>query len=308
MSWKPTLDQGAAGRAEGPGTIKRPSGATEAFFRGDGPHEGPPIVVYHIQKTAGTSLRRVARANLPTSEVEVTPDLRRLRYRPDELLRWYRDWYHSLGGGRRARLCCVMSHSAGYLLPALDRPAETLVLVREPVDRVLSFYYYKRRREEPQASPRDADFLPLEQIYRLSDSERAALRRPARLESWEQFFNWQSRSLLSVFYDVSQLAHSAGPSPGADLWRSRLHELVESVFFAGVQERFAEYVELVARRFGWRAFIPTSKVNERRPAHSEVSADVRETILAYNWLDAELHELCRRLQEHRESTGAPDAS
>ncbi len=281
--------------------LRRPSGSTEAFFRtGEAP--AGLLVVYHIQKTAGTSLRRLVRANLPPAEVEITADLKKLRYKPEELLAWHRDWYRSLDPERRDRLCCGMSHSAGYLLPALDRPAETLVLVREPVDRVLSFYYYKRRRPgDPPGPGRKTHFLGLEEVFELGDQDRASLARPMRLEAWEQFFNWQSRSLLSVFHDVSTLAYSEGPSADADLWRGRLRELIESVFFVGVQDRFAGYAELLARRFGWSAFVPTSKVNERRPPASDVSGELRRTILAYNWLDHELYELCRELQMQREA-------
>ena len=178
------------------------SAATEAFFRTDGRHQGPVLVVYHIQKTAGTALRHVVRANLPPAEVEMIPELRRLRHAPDELLRVYADWYGGLGGERRDRLCCVMSHLAGYLLPALDRPVETLVLVREPVDRTISYYHAKSRRRSP-----GKPFRTLEEIYAADPS---GLDRPR--DSWEQFFNWQSRCLLSVFHDVSELPTSAGPS------------------------------------------------------------------------------------------------
>jgi hypothetical protein len=281
--------------------LARPSGSTETYYRRDAA-QGPLIVVYHIQKTAGTSLRRLVRANLPPSEPVLEQDLQKLRYRPDELLRWHRDWYGGLDPARRARLCCVMSHSAGYLLPALDRPFEALVLVREPVDRVLSFYYYKRRRpSEPEWSRRREDFFPLERIYAADEAERARFARPARLEAWEQFFNWQSRSLLSVFHDVSGLTFTAGPSADADLWRARLRELVERVFYVGVQGRFDRYAELLARRFGWRIVAARSKVNERRPPVDALPASLRETIRAYNWLDAELYQLCHDLQVAREA-------
>jgi hypothetical protein len=279
-----------------------PSGSTETYFRRDGVQHAPLVVLYHVQKTAGTSLRRFVRANLPAAELETGSDLQKLRYRPEELLRWHRDWYRSLGTERRAALCCVMSHSAGYLLPALDRRAEALVLIREPVDRVLSFYFYKRRRpKEPEGSRRTEDFFPLEGIYSTNAEERARLVRPPRLESWDQFHNWQSRSLLSVFHDVSTLEYSLGPSRDADLWRARLRDLVEDVFYAGVQDRFVEYVELLARRFGWDVVAPASKVNPRRPADGEIGAELRQTIARYNWLDGELHELCREIQLRREA-------
>ncbi len=281
--------RGQAPDAEPKPALKR-SAATEAFVRTDRPHDGQLVVVYHIQKTAGTALRHVVRANLPPAEVEILPNLRSLRHSPGELLHWYADWYDSLDAGRKARLCCVMSHLAGYLLPALDRRAEALVLVREPVDRTVSYYHVKRRRRAPSRP-----FAPLEQIYAGDPSERLGSRR----DSWEQFFNWQSRCLLSVFHDVSELPATAGPSPDADLWRARLRRVVDEVFLVGVQDRFPEYVGLLAHRFGWKAFVPQSKVNPERPPLSDVSPELRETILAHNWLDAELYELCRQAQARR---------
>jgi hypothetical protein len=285
----------AQGEAESAKTLKR-SGATEVFFRSDGLDTGPLVVVYHIQKTAGTALRHLVRANLPPVETEIMPGMQSLRHSPDRLLSWYQDWYHGLDPDRKARLCCVMSHLSGYLLPALDRPAEALVLVREPVDRTVSYYHVKQRRRKP-----DRLYAALEEIYATPPSERPD---SAKRERWEQFYNWQSRCLLSIFHDVSELPTAAGPSRDADLWRARLHELVDGIFFVGVQDRFAGYVGSLARRFGWTAFVRHSKVNPQRPPVSEISEDLRDTIRAYNWLDAELYELCRQAQDRREAEEA----
>ena len=272
--------------------IKRASASTEAYFRTDGPHSEPLLVVYHIQKTAGTALREVVRTYLPPADVEITPDLRDLRYQSAELLRWYRDWYLALDDDRRARLCCVMSHSAGYLLPALDRPADALVLVREPVDRVLSFYHEKRRNFLRGKDP-DTPFNLLEAVY----SPPTAKGPP---QAWPQFYNWQSRSLLSVFHDVSSLPATAGPPPDADLWRNRLRELVDGVFLVGVQDRLSQYIDSLAGRLGWtNPFVPQSGVNRHRPPLSEASTEAREQILEFNWLDAELYDLCSEAQDRR---------
>jgi hypothetical protein len=193
-----------------------------------------------------------------------------------------------------------MSHSAGYLLPALDRPAETLVLVREPVDRVLSFYWYKRRRPGDPPVGNKAPFLELDEIYALSGEERAAMRKPSRLESFDQFSNWQSRALLSVYHDVSALPFSAEPPADADGWRERLRRLVKDVFTVGVQDDLRRFVDLLARRHGWSATpIPKAKANVHRP--DEVPPELRETIVAHNWLDMELYELAREAQLAREA-------
>ena len=268
------------------------SGDVEAYFRTDG-QEGPLVVVYHVQKTAGTSLRHVVRANLPPAEAEVTPYVWKTARSPGELLTWHAEWYRGLDEERRTRLCCVMSHWAGYLLPALDRPADALVLVREPVDRTLSYYWFKQRRRGPERP-----LEPLERLYELRGAREDGVERP---ELWEQYCNWQSRVLLAPFHDTSALGDGAGPPPDADLWRGRLRELVERVYLVGVQDRFGDYLEELRERYGWKVFEPRSKANPVRPEQEDVSPSLRETILAHNWLDAELYELCRREQDRRRS-------
>ena len=274
--------------------LKRHSSTTEMLFRTDGVTDQPLLVVYHIQKTAGTAFRQFVRTNLASAEVEVTPDLSDLRYEPERLIGWYGDWYRKLDAGRRDRLCCVMSHSAGYLLPSLeDRSVDAVVLVREPVDRVLSFYWEKRRNFL-RGKEGEPDFNLLERAY-----DPHPEKGPP--QAWPQFHNWQSRCLLSVFHDISGLPLSRGPSPGADVWRERLRGLVDRVFTVGVQDEFEAFVDSVARRYGWNALAPRSGVNRVRPALSESPPEIREMIFEYNWLDAELYELCRAAQAARAS-------
>ena len=281
------VTEGGWREPSGQAPIQRPSGSTQAFFRSDGGDPAPLIVVYHIQKTGGTSLRRVVRANLPAADVEI-PNIPPSARTPAGLLDWHREWYESLDEARRARLCCVMSHWAGYLLPALDRPAETLALVREPVDRTLSYYHFKQRRRGPdrvRVRSRSSELR--------DEEDRAAdPGRPGRAHGTSSA---TGRAGLCSRSSTTSRSSSPPPAraPDADLWRERLRELVEHVFLVGVQDRFEQYVDVLARRYGWKAFVPQSKVNPQRPPLSEVSSELRETMLAYNWLDAELYDLCR---------------
>jgi hypothetical protein len=265
-------------------------GNHEAFFRTDRDAPGPVVVVHHIRKTAGSSLRTFVRANLSLLPVEteiLSPGISK-RDNGVESLTWYREWHDALGD-RSRRLACVMSQTAGYLMPALDRPADLLALVREPVDRVLSYHYDHKRRQPRTARPLAA----LQDTY--ARAEEIAPGSPAH---WE-YFNGQSRRLLSIYYDVTQLPFTAGPGPDADLWRNRVRHIVDSVFLLGVQDRFTQYISGLARRYGWRPFVPRGKVNGARPAVFDASA-LWETVLSYNWLDAELYELARQAQVRRE--------
>ena len=279
--------------------IKERSGGTEFFFREAG--TGPLIVVVHISKTAGTALRRFVRANLADAEVEVIHKLRYVARTPGERLDWFREWYWTLEPGRRERLSCVMSHWAGYLLPAVDRDVDALTLVREPVDRALSYYFHKQR-QHPEWSLASLEDLAAERSL-------SEWRRHSRGEVLDRLFNnWQSRVLLAVFHDVSTLEPASASSDEAELWRQRLRELVDGVFLVGVQDRFEQYVGLLARRYSWQeVHVPRAKVNPQRPSSPAVSPGLREEILSYNWLDRELHEWSRQAQIERESGVAGEA-
>jgi hypothetical protein len=268
---------------------KGKSSTAEAFFRTDTDrHDGPILVYHHVPKTAGTALRQLIRINLPPSERVGVRSPRGASPRAT-LLDWYREWYESFAASERDRLCCVMSHSAGYVLPALDRPAAELLLAREPVDRVLShFHYTKARRRRTNRVFKDE---PIDAIY-TRFSGRLPPDRADALHPSNQYFNGQSRTILRVWYDVSVLPYSEGPCPDADLWRERLFAIVDAAFCAGVQDRFADFADVLARRLGWRAEVPRAKVNKRRPSTSSLDPELRATILAHNWLDAELHRRC----------------
>lgn len=242
-----------------PQWMKGKSSTAEAFLRTDTDRHGAPILVYHhVPKTAGTALRRLIRMNLPPCERVARRSPRGASPRP-ALLDWYRDWYGSFSAGERDRLYCVMSHSAGYVLPALDRPAVHILLAREPVDRVLShFHFTKQRRRRTNEDFKDES---LEGIY-TQFSGQLPPDRPDELHGSNQYFNGQSRTMLRVWYDVSTMPFSEGPGSDADEWRERLFAIVDPALCAGVQDRFPEFTEVLARTLGWRAFVPRAKVNK----------------------------------------------
>jgi len=277
-------------RAVAPELTGKKLGTPEAHFSADQAPDAP-VLVYHLRKTGGSSLEQFVRANVAriAGEVEILRDHISKRGDPLGNIRAYREWYRGLDLERRARLRCVMGRTTGYLLPSLDRPAETLTLVREPVDRVISCHFDFKQRQPRSDEP----LALLEEIYASADRLAAG-----STTAWE-YFNGQSRQLLSVFYDVDSLPLSAGPHTGAALWRERLHDLVERIYFVGVQERFVDFVAEVAARHDWVPMVYERKRNNDRIDVDDLPDALAETIRAHNWLDEELHELCRFVQARR---------
>jgi Sulfotransferase family len=265
------LKQGSFGGA----TTKRGRGdgtPVDLFFARASVAKAPLLVFTHIRKTAGTSLRRSIAANY--SHARYRHLFMRVPKTAEEgpLHDWYRELYHErLVQKERARLVCIASHSANYLLPALDRPYRVITMLRDPVDRVLSRYYFFGR--EPEWSLKD--------IYTKPGKARQALA----------FFNGQSRALLEPHFDLSELPPTLEQPPDANLWRARLFStLSANGYLVGIQERFEESVQRFAAALGWRhAIVSESRVNRTRPETIELDEKTHDLILRANWLDVELY-------------------
>jgi len=261
--------------------------AFEAYFAPEPlPSDRPTLVFQHLQKTAGTAMREIIYTNLMSGDTEVEHvvlDVRKANDGTLPLRAFYEEWWGSLDQEHRDRLVLVASHSANYLPEVMGRPTRAFTIVREPVDRVLSRYYF---RTNP---PR----------YTLLDVYRRP-RRFARTRS--QYFNYQSRALLEPRYEnkCEDLVVNNGPPPNADTWRERLRQVLDDGnYVVGVQNRFDEVVELFAREFGWsQVFVPKARVNPSRPRELD-DERTRELLLAYNWLDVELYEECARRMDRQ---------
>jgi hypothetical protein len=163
------------------------------------------------------------------------------------------------------------------VLELLDRPARAMTMLRDPVDRAISRWYFigDKRTDAPE----------LEEFVFPYFLER--FRELGYVTPW---FNPQSRALLQGQYDLSGFEATFGPPPDADLWRERLSSTLER-YVVGVQDAFQESVDLFAREFGWSELtIPMKKVNRFRPRAVALTREEVDVVRAANWLDVEAYE------------------
>jgi len=229
-------------------------------------------VFFHIQKTAGSTVRHYADAGLS--------EARRLRIdvpwdEPTmDLKRWHRTIVRRMTKEERGRLVFATGHSANYLIEALDRPVVAATMLREPIDRVLSRFYFSTKGRGYDVREHYVD--------------------EARHGYRPEWFNGQARRLLMPFYDVDELACTFGPAADADLWRQRLFETVAAHYHVVLQTRFAESIAYLQALFGWTETPPEEltreKVNPRRPRDLVFTEEQYALMRAANWLDLELYE------------------
>ena len=227
----------------------------------------PTLIVMLIPKTGGTTLREVLKRAYGGDELFL-PDTPATRFDRD---------LEALPSARRRRLRCVGGHLFYGTHAKLPSSARYATVLRDPVDRVVSHYYYIRRR--PDAG-----------LYQLANelSLDEFVRRPFR-----PLDNAQVRFVSGVGYRPE--AGACGPK---ELAAAKDH--LDGFIAVGLTERFDESLEMFSRVFGWAKMVAAPRnVSEERPALDAIDPDTIAYIRQANELDADLYEHARRLFERQ---------
>ncbi|MGH2722692.1 MAG: hypothetical protein ACRDI0_00225 [Actinomycetota bacterium] len=257
------------------------------------------LIFMHIPKAAGMSLRQIIVRQYGPDRVSVP--------QPQEGPTLLRHWQYLRGEGGTApkalpgfdpnglprrelakltpdatsRLHVVMGHLWFGLHDALPRPATYMTVLRDPVERVLSLYFYRRRRQGLTGTL--DDYLDAGRDFELDNGQTRYLC--GRLEGVDVRFTPCTPAML-------------------EMAKSHLREHFSVV---GVAERFDESLLLMARTFGWdRPFYERYNVNRLRPRGRRVPRRVRGRIAEQNRFDRELHAFASRLlDEHLAAQDPP---
>lgn len=221
----------------------------------------------HLQKTAGTALwRRLNEVNDPAALYpgpgDGSPPLTTLSV--DHLLeRW---------AERRHEIRIVAGHFPLCTTELLDATFRTFTVLRDPVERTLSFL-----RHHKQTAPEDAE-RSLESIY----------EDPLR----QQLVVNHMTKMLSMTTD-EMTGGALSPIEADDAHISRACERLGEVDVVGIQERFDEFCAALEHRFSW-SLGKTRFMNRTQPV--EVTERFRRRIAADNEPDRIIYEEACRLQ------------
>ncbi len=235
----------------------------------------------HVMKTGGTSFQRHLADNFGTGQIEpdfrLAKDDRRLSphaYGSLERLR-------SLDEDRRREVRVYYGHYP-YLVTELVRPDVVMTVLREPVDRTISYLRHCKRYDE------DMRDRSLEEIY--EDHVRFSLLME----------NYQAKLFsMTLDDDPPDIAHLCAVE--VDERRLSTAEAnLAAVDVVGFHDRYDAFLAELGRRYGWR--FPNQ--HRRRVAKEgwEVSASLRAKIAADNEADVAFYQAALTLQR----TGAAD--
>jgi hypothetical protein len=178
----------------------------------------------------------------------------------------------------------------------IDGRFTTLTLLREPIERTLS--YLREQREDhvvrflargTQGAPRSAQGKPLEEIY----------DDPLR-------FHGIVHNHMTKMLSLTPTEMTDGMFTRVQFTRHHLErakEALAGIDVVGLQERFEDFCDELAARFGWRLGEPVMGVNATAPV--EAPARLRARIAEDNAFDIELYKFAKQLLATGEDHSGP---
>jgi hypothetical protein len=217
------------------------------------------LVIIHIPKTAGTTLRRIVEAQVPAKRIFPIYKNNEGFRRPEDLKR--------LPPWQKKRIEVLMGHFGMECMADFPQPFECFTMLRDPVQKVLSGYthamhLHKRWKDNP---------VPFAEFLRTSG--KLSLN------------NHQCRLLSGIV---------PPPKPGEcqegmlDLARENI---ARHFCLVGLSEYFDESVFLLSRHRGWSPpYYVRENVSKNRLQREELDAESLEMINEFNRLDITLYQ------------------
>lgn len=237
--------------------------------------EEKTLVFLHIPKAAGTTLHRIIERQFPHNTI-FSIDGANVQKSIDE--------FKNLREEQRRKIRCLKGHMPFGLHHHLPRPATYITLLRDPVDRIISHYYYVLRN-------------PSHYLYNKVTSKNMNLSDYVSSGISAELTNGQTR-LLSGAEKVDLVI---GSEPGSAGILEIAKENLQNYFVAvGLSERFDESLILFKRTLGWRnVFYVKQNVARIRPSKRDIPRKTIEIIEKHNQLDMELYEFAKQMFEEQ---------
>jgi Sulfotransferase family len=237
------------------------------------PEKDAALIFLHIPKTGGSTLYKILEHQYSPAQT-VTLDTPKVA------------GFKTLSAAQRGRYRLIQGHLYFGLHRFIPRASTYITLLRHPVERVLSFYYYARS-------------TPDHYLYPLLAIERLDLKTLLARELSSELRNDQTRMLAGdEWEDLQRVVTRAALERAKANLRSHFR-------FVGLLEEFDASLLLLCRAFNWR--LPSyikENVTKEKPDDPFLDVETRRLVEDANGLDLELYEYARNLfEEQRRAAG-----
>lgn len=226
------------------------------------------LIYPHIPKTAGTTMQSILEQNYNSG-------FYRVHSRGN-----YRTWLREPRSIRNTTTC-LQGHFTYGVHKYITRPYQYITFLRDPVERIISFYYYIQDKNN----------------HRLSKLFNKTKLTTIINERWFAATNNDMTRFIAGRKDIG-INRPVGKMTSDDLVLAKKHL---SLFTAiGFVETFDEDLQTFAIQFRWENIQYKSElVHPSRPTKSDLAPDVIELIKKYNKQDLELYDYARELVKKR---------
>lgn len=244
--------------------------------------DDPTVIFVHIGRTAGTTLAHILGRTYPNRATYSFPstDI-------DGGIATFR----SLPVEERRRFRLLKGHIMFGIHDALPRPFTYITLIRDPVERLISSYFYILHRSKHRLHDR---------LHSTGMSFEDFVRSGITLET----DNWQARSISGVQADFGCCSE--------DMLRRAKQNIVEYFSVCGITERFDETLVMLHRALRWesKSLYYGRENATRRPRVVDVPREWIEAVNDQNPIDVELYAFVRARVERlfKEDAGLRRAS
>ena len=230
---------------------------------------GEALVFLHMPKAGGTTMSRILER----------------QYRPAES--YWTEWnrptpqaFTALPYRHRAKIRLVYGHLPFGVHEVLPRPTRYLTLLRDPVERAISHYYFIRR-------------TPRHPLHGEVKSRRMTLQDYIESPISSQLVNGQTRLI------AGEAADRVRDAEDPELLAAAKQNIIGHFGLVGLSERFDESLLLAKEIFGWvrPVYYVRQNVTSRRPLAEEIPGNALNLIRARNRLDTELYQFGKGLLE-----------
>jgi hypothetical protein len=229
-------------------------------------NSGNILIFLHIPKTAGTTLQRIILRQFSRDSV--------FRINGASVRRSI-DQLKGLNGKEKYKIRLVSGHVPFGLHTCLPRPASYITVLRNPVERIISHYYYVLRK-------------PNHYLHKEVISRKLDLFGYVSEEVSSELNNGQTRAVSGAERLCVMNEH---PSDSANVLEIAKRNIRDHFTAVGICERFNESLVLFKRLFGWSNILYARKnVTQERPSVSEIPKQTVRLIERFNELDLELYE------------------
>jgi hypothetical protein len=218
------------------------------------------LIHLHMPKTGGSTLKKIIKKNYDNrSSFEVYCEQRKLSEKLTEL--------------SKLNVHCIQGHFPYGIHKYFSKPYAYVTMLREPIDRVISEYFYIRN-------------IPWNENH-----EKVMKMSLEEYQNEQINQNLQTRYILGTNFNK--------PLTDEDFEQAKLN-LLNDFSLVGITEYFDQSVFMMQKQFEWDN-IYYSKVNvtKSRLSKREVSPVLLEKIMENNQYDIQLYSLAKALFEKR---------